>query len=161
MASTHYTGKAGQFAVMAELALRGYNVAIPEIDIGDDVFVLNDKTGQLSRIQVKTATGKKLQSVDAYRCQFSVRLSHVTNPTVQGIHYALAGRCGRVWRFLVFERGVLDHLIKNKWGTKMPNGSVMLTVVFFRSNEAKSSTEKAAVDLSAYAGNWDAWPVQI
>jgi hypothetical protein len=43
---------------MAELALRGYNVAIQEIDIGDDVFVLNDSTKQAVRIQVKTRKGK-------------------------------------------------------------------------------------------------------
>ena len=59
MPGTHYVGKAGQLAVMAELALRGYNVAIPEMDIGDDVFVLNDATGALSRVQVKTANGTK------------------------------------------------------------------------------------------------------
>jgi hypothetical protein len=64
MVGTQYIGKAGQFAVMAELAFRGYNVAIPEIDVGDDVFVVNQGTGFLSRIQVKTATGRKLTQKD-------------------------------------------------------------------------------------------------
>lgn len=74
MAGSHYVGKSGQFAVTAELALRGYNVSIPEIDIGDDVFALNDASGQLSRIQVKTSTGKKLEKGDRiYRCRFSLR----------------------------------------------------------------------------------------
>ena len=40
MPSTHYIGKAGHLAVMGELALRGYNVAMPEIDEGDDIFVV-------------------------------------------------------------------------------------------------------------------------
>jgi hypothetical protein len=40
-------GKAGQLAVMAEFALRGYNVAMPEIDIGDDIFAVNDDNGNL------------------------------------------------------------------------------------------------------------------
>ncbi|MBX3533328.1 MAG: hypothetical protein KF826_03175 [Xanthobacteraceae bacterium] len=160
MARTHNTGKAGQFAVMAELALRGYNVAIPEIDIGDDVFVLNDDTGRLSRIQVKTGTGKKLSSYDrAYRCQYSVRDSHVSGAASQGVHYVLAGRCGKSWRFLVLERGVLNHLMNNGWGTKMKNGSTMLSVVFITRSEVKSSTDKTGIDLSAYASNWDAWPI--
>nr|GFA88714.1 hypothetical protein [Tanacetum cinerariifolium] len=34
-----YLGKAGQFAVMAGCLMRGFNVAIPEVDIGDDLFV--------------------------------------------------------------------------------------------------------------------------
>jgi hypothetical protein len=53
-----YVGRAGQLAVMAELSWRGYNIAIPEIDIGDDVFAVNDLTGHMWRLQVKTATEK-------------------------------------------------------------------------------------------------------
>lgn len=32
-----YTGKSGQLVVMAELVSRGYNVAVPEVDIGDEL----------------------------------------------------------------------------------------------------------------------------
>lgn len=37
-----YLGKGGQLAVMAHIVTRGYNVAIPEIDIGSDIFVVRD-----------------------------------------------------------------------------------------------------------------------
>ena len=40
MPSTHYIGKAGHLAVVVELALQGYNVAVPEIDEGDDILVV-------------------------------------------------------------------------------------------------------------------------
>ena len=40
MPGSCYVGKAGHLAVMGELALRGYNVAMPEMDIGDDLFVV-------------------------------------------------------------------------------------------------------------------------
>lgn len=36
-----YLGHAGQMAVMAEFLVRGYNVAIPEVDVGDDIFVVS------------------------------------------------------------------------------------------------------------------------
>ncbi len=49
MSSNHFIGKAGQLAFMAELALRGYNVSIPEVDIGDDIFAVNHTTDQLFR----------------------------------------------------------------------------------------------------------------
>jgi hypothetical protein len=159
MVKAHYTGKAGQFAVMAELSWRGYNVAIPEVDIGDDVFVLNDASGQLSRIQVKTATGVKLKRTDAYRCQFSARMSHINDAQIQGSHYVLAGRCGRAWRILVFERGILRHLIKNGFGTRMRNDMIMMTVIFFRDRTVKTSTRANSTDLTTYLSNWDAWPV--
>lgn len=163
MASTLYIGKAGQFAVMAELAFRGYNVAIPEIDVGDDVFVVNQATGVLSRIQVKTATGKLLKQrrfadKNFYSAQFLADLDHVNDPLVQGSHYALAARCGISWRFLVLERAVLRHLVGAGWGTRTATGKVMLSVVFGSSGYATTSTRDNAIDLSAYVGNWAAWP---
>ena len=48
-----YLGKAGHLTVMSEFLLRGWNVAIPEIDIGDDIFVVQDESGTLRRVQVK------------------------------------------------------------------------------------------------------------
>jgi hypothetical protein len=38
-------GKAGHLAAMAELSLGGYNFATPEIDKGDDLFGVNDRSG--------------------------------------------------------------------------------------------------------------------
>jgi hypothetical protein len=159
MSSTHYIGKAGQFAVMAELAFRGYNVAIPEIDKGDDVFVLNDTTGNLTRIQVKTATGSELQRYkDAYRCQFSARRDHIDNPQASGTHYIFVGRCGSRWRFVILERGILRHLVANGLGSAGTGTSHIITVIVFGPKIAKSSTRPNAIDLSGYAGNWDPWP---
>jgi hypothetical protein len=48
-----YLGKAGHLAVMSEFLTRGWNVAIPEVDIGDDIFVVQDESGTLRRIQEK------------------------------------------------------------------------------------------------------------
>ena len=55
MPSLQHIGKAGHLAVMAEFANRGYNVAIPEIDIGDDIFVEFSETENLCGFdQIKT-----------------------------------------------------------------------------------------------------------
>jgi len=160
MATTHYVGKAGQCAVMAELALRGYNVSIPEIDVGDDIFVLNDASGRLFRIQVKTATGKKLKlNKGAYRCQFSLKRSHVKNSGKTGSHYVLVARCGGAWRYLVFKTYILNRLITKGLGTKMNGDRHMITAVFFARHEAKTSTLASAMSLSSFAGAWHKnWP---
>jgi hypothetical protein len=158
MPTTHHVGKAGQFAVMAELAFRGYNVAIPEIDIGDDLFVLNDKTALLTRIQVKTSTARKQPRDDSYRAQFSIKLAHVNNAEPLGIHYVLAARCGRRWRFLVLDRAVLADLIANGWGSTGVRGMLTLSAVFISNEEVKTSTREGAKDLSRYLNNWRAWP---
>ena len=51
-----FLGHAGQLAVMSELLAQGWNVAVPEVDIGDDAIVINDKAGSFYRVQIKAAT---------------------------------------------------------------------------------------------------------
>jgi hypothetical protein len=63
MGASHYIGKAGHLAVMSELTLRGYNVAMPEIDKGDDVFAVKDATGAMWRLQVKTSQGTRSEKI--------------------------------------------------------------------------------------------------
>ncbi len=58
-----YTGAAGQGAVMSEFLIRGYNIAQPEVDRGDDLLVIHDINGEYQRIQVKTALAKSLRSM--------------------------------------------------------------------------------------------------
>ncbi|UUO08694.1 hypothetical protein M4951_10325 [Blastopirellula sp. J2-11] len=69
--ATQYIGKAGHLAVMSEFCIRGYNVAMPEIDIGDDVFVVNDTSGAYWRIQVKGTeeTRKKRGRGSLFSCR--------------------------------------------------------------------------------------------
>ena len=47
-----YLGKAGERYVMSEFLARGWNVAMPDVDIGDDIFVVGDNLGIFQRIQV-------------------------------------------------------------------------------------------------------------
>ncbi len=41
---------------MSEFLVRGWNVAIPEVDVGDDIFVVKDSSGAFLRVQVKTSS---------------------------------------------------------------------------------------------------------
>ncbi len=52
MARTDYVGKAGELAAMSEFLLLEYNVAIPQVDTGDDVWVILDKRGTVWGVQV-------------------------------------------------------------------------------------------------------------
>lgn len=51
--STSYTGKAGQLFAMSEFLMLGYNVAIPEVDRGDDIFVVRDSMVLLVGFRLK------------------------------------------------------------------------------------------------------------
>ena len=49
-----HLGTAGHYAAMSEFLYRGYNVAVPAVDLGDDVYVVEDQMGTMWRLQVKT-----------------------------------------------------------------------------------------------------------
>ncbi len=50
--------------------MRGWNVAIPEVDRGDDIFVVKDDDGDMKRVQVKTANANR--TLRGYSTQFNV-----------------------------------------------------------------------------------------
>src|SRR5438046_168603 len=51
-----FTGRAAQLAVMAELLRLRCNAAIPEVDLGTDVFAFKEDREEVVRIQVKACT---------------------------------------------------------------------------------------------------------
>ena len=51
-----FTGRAAQFAVMAELLRLRCNVAVPEVDLGTDLFAFRDEHEDVTRVQVKACT---------------------------------------------------------------------------------------------------------
>ena len=116
MPGTQYTGKAGHLAVMGEFCLRGYNAAMPEIDKGDDVFVVNDGTGAMWRLQVKTSLGRRQATSWAY--QFRVRRTAIETAQTPELHFAFVMRKDRVWHFLLLDRAVLrSYVMNSKMGT--------------------------------------------
>lgn len=95
-----YLGRAGQMAVMSEFLDRGYNVAIPEVDVGDDIFVVQDSSGVFRRIQVKTSTARPTKRGET--AQYSLRLSQLAMPTAPETWYAFVRRRGAAWeRYLI------------------------------------------------------------
>lgn len=69
---TLYKGKSGQLYVMSLLLARGWNVAMPEVDTGDDIFVVKDKTGDFRRVQVKTTYSAIRQNGNKLKVKFNI-----------------------------------------------------------------------------------------
>jgi hypothetical protein len=104
-----YIGRAGQFAVMAEFLMRGWNVAVPEVDVGDDVFVVRDSDGDLSRIQVKTARARPTTA--GYNVTFSVPTLQLETARTPELFYVVAVRSDARWsEFVVIPRAALYDL---------------------------------------------------
>src|SRR5262249_42767849 len=103
MPRASHVGKAGQLAVMSEYLLRGYNVAMPEVDEGDDIFVVRARMGAIFRIQVKTAVA--IRRRNGYSGTFSISRLQLETPSPLDLDYVLALRQGvGFWEFLVIPR---------------------------------------------------------
>lgn len=152
MPGTQYTGKAGHLAVMGEFCLRGYNAAMPEIDKGDDVFVVNDTTGAMWRLQVKTALGREQATSRAY--QFRVRETAIQNAQTPELHFAFVMRKDRIWHFLLMDRPVLRTYVRNNnMGT--PAGDYrQFSMVLHDDGRLICS----GVDLRNHLEDWATWP---
>jgi hypothetical protein len=147
-----YVGKSGQMAVIAEFLARGYNVAIPEVDVGDDIFVVRDSDGNLNRIQVKTANARA--SRNGYSTRFSVSLKQLQTPRTPDLYYVFVVRHEGSWKdFLVISRDqLLEERTNNKIGT--PSKGMLSLYFSFTSKEVICSKQS----LEKYRNNWSKWP---
>ena len=140
-------------AVMAELLLRGWNVALPEVDVGEDLFVIEDETGRLTRIQVKTATARTQR--DGYSAQFSVSLRQLSKPRVPDLIYIFAFRSEARWEtFLIIERSALREEQELHHVGNISGDNVVLRFV-----SSGASLTCSGRDFRPYRGDWSRWPV--
>ena len=151
--SNLYIGRAGQLAVMGEFLLRGWNVALPEVDVGDDVFVVKDEGGDLFRIQVKTATSKA--SGSAYSAQFAVGLSQLKTPRVPDLTYVFAVRHTSNWGpYLIIARDALHQEYEvNRVGSASKEQLILRFV--YEHDRVRCGKR----DLNAFQNDWSRWPV--
>ncbi len=152
MAGKNYVGKAGHLAVMAEFLLRGYNVAMPEVDVGDDIFVVHDKEGRLWRIQVKTAIAKRRGY--GFSGKFAVSWEQIQIEKQPDLFYVFALRADAMWEYVIIPRAVLHQLQVTERIAPNVGNKVILT---FRFSETAVSCGRK--NLRENWGNWSEWPM--
>jgi hypothetical protein len=108
-----YLGKAGHLNIMSEFLMLGWNVAIPEVDIGDDIFVVQDDNGILRRVQVKTSMSTPRKN--GFSAQFNLSVRNLKNITNILVHYIFLVRHNNEWSKPVIIRQdyLLDLIEKN------------------------------------------------
>jgi len=170
-----YIGMAGHLAVMAELSRRGYNVAIPQIDAGDDIFSLNDETGDFKRVQVKTSNSPRIaEGEKTRRCLFSIKREKLNKEEDKTIYVlcALIGvrlktakgvRRGTRYRFLIFEREQLAKLANARPRKKGKQPKTFTLTVYFGVNKkdnitVSTSQTNEGTNLIRYLSKWSAFP---
>lgn len=147
-----YLGKAGQLKIMSEFLLLGWNVAIPEVDIGDDIFVVQDDNGTLRRIQVKTSNST-LRS-DSYSGQFNISVKNLLNITNILVHYVFLVRHNDEWikPVIIRQDYLLDHFQNNHVGSEAKEN---ITFYFSYSN---GKVECSGQDFTKYIKDFSDFP---
>jgi len=151
MSSLH-VGKAGQLAAMAEFPLRGYNVAMPEVDTGDDIFVVNDPTGEFWRIQVKTALG--VPHDYGFSGRFAIDLTQLTVQKTPDLYYVLALRQLAHWEFVVLSRATLRREYVRYHVGVVSQENLVLNL---RCHEQVVLC--SGRDWQRFRNNWSRWPL--
>ncbi len=140
-------------AAMAEFLVRGWNVAIPEVDVGDDLFVVRDRDGDLSRIQVKTATA--IEQAYGFSARFNVPLDQLRDFIVPELTFVFAVRhTGRWEPFVVIERARLNERHTLYGIGSEAHGRLLL---HFRYERGRVTC--GPVDLAPHVNDWARWPV--
>ncbi len=152
MAKEAYVGRAGQLATMAEYLLRGYNVAIPEVDEGDDVLVISNQVQNVSRVQVKTAIG--VERNYGFSGQFQVSLAQIEGVSTTPYYFVFVLRCGERWEFVPVPRDVLYHEHR-EFGAGSEVDGMKVFYLAFRKTELICSGR----DWQRYRNNWSPWPI--
>lgn len=150
-----YLGKAGQFAAMSEFLCRGWNVAVPEVDVGDDIFVVRDFDGNFKRVQVKTATGKSTLK-SGIRAQFSVKRNQLELQVNPMLVYAFLVRFRNKWELLsLIRRDVLLDYFQNH-GTGSIGGENQVIFTFLLVKEKLFCGKQ---DISRHLGDFGDFPI--
>ena len=149
---TLYTGRSGHLAVMAQFLHRGYNAAIPEVDRGDDIFVVRDEDGKLTRIQVKAANGR---GVRRWSAAYKIPLRQLQRLHTPELYYVFAIHHGGGWNdFVIISREDLDRL-----RVRPGIGRVVGEHFYLRLSFSAANVLCNGYNLQPYRNNWAAWPV--
>ncbi len=138
---------------MSQFLVRGWNVAIPEVDVGDDIFVVQDDSDTLRRVQVKSssATGR----TKSFSGQFNIQLLQLKNISKILIHYVFVVRHLNTWTDPVIIRQdyLLDHFQEDKIGSSTGN---RLNLYFsYSANTVKCS----GLNLNKYLNDFSDFPI--
>ena len=148
-----YLGKAGHLAVMSEFLIRGWNVAIPEVDIGDDIFVVQDDMGTLNRVQVKTSTSNTRHG--SFSGRFNLPLLQLRRVSPILVHYVFIVRHkGRWTEPVIIRQDYLLNFVQNgNFGT-IHKENLNLYFSF-----SQAGIECSGIDLSSFVSDYTDFPV--
>lgn len=147
-----YLGEAGQAAATSYFLALGWNVATPKVDVGDDLFVIEDKEGYFIRVQVKTT--QPIERKNGFSARFKLPLKQLQNRYNPELYYVLMIYRNREWlNKIIISRAALLSKYENHGIGSYADGDLYLTFTF----EATKIT-CSGVDFAIFHNNFDDFP---
>ena len=148
-----YLGEAGQDAASSYFLARGWNVATPRVDIGDDLLVIDDRKGTFSRIQVKTA--QALEQKESFSARFKLPMKQLQNSYDPELYYIFMVYRNNDWhsKLIIPREVLLDYHLNKKIGS-LANDNL---VIYFSFQNGKTLWSK--VDITEFYNNFDDFPI--
>jgi len=153
----HYVGRSGQLAAMSEFLWRGWNVAIPEVDEGDDVFVVQHTSGDFYRVQVKTATVREHNG--RMEAEFSVAKHQIAIPRTPELRFVFCFRLpSGDWRFALARQRQLNELLESgRLGRENKRGQVVFRLCWLGEKLSLAVARAVIEDVTTFAEAWKRW----
>jgi hypothetical protein len=151
----HYLGRAGHLAIMSEFLIRGWNVAIPEVDIGDDIFVVEDENGTMKRVQVKTSSATIRNKTKTFSPQYQIPVKQLQKISLSPIYYMFIARKADNWTkpLIIPQVQLFDEFVKNNVGTQHKDHINL----YFSYSENK--VECSGQDFTKYIADYSDFPI--
>jgi hypothetical protein len=136
----------------------GHNVAVPSVDVGDDVYIVEDRQGTMWRLQVKTtnATPKESQGERVVIGAYGLSRSQLRTPKRNELFFMFMVRWEGHWRFVLIPRVRLRE-IREAYEKVSPSG---------KSGSRPKSDDEASGDAMTLKITWkersaEAWGVAL
>lgn len=168
-------GMSGHFACMSYFLRRGYNVAVPVVDLGDDIIVIHEGVHEIRRVQVKSGNPLRRQrtaGLSVQEIRFTLSRSQLAETGDAELHYMLMAWVWERWSFILLSQDDLrarkvlsERRVRARGGVPRADGearsdSLSLTISFTR--EIVTGDEDATLwgqSLASFLNNWShAWP---
>jgi hypothetical protein len=156
-----FFGMAGHLAAMSEFLLRGYNVAIPFVDRGDDVLTLEGEKDEVRRVQVKTSKLYGGKDPSTYRLEFNLRSEQLRRPDGSSkLFYMFMFRPTLHWEWILLSRQDLAALRRAFETSESPSVEDTTSGLSLRVwvDAQQRSVRGWNADLHRYFNAWVDWP---
>jgi hypothetical protein len=152
-----YKGKAAQLHVMSQLLLRGWNVAIPEIDTGDDILVVKDNTGDLRKVQVKSTYTILQEDDTGFKVKFNIPGKQLIKEQPVELTYFFVVLKNGVWhnQIIVIQRDQLEYKLS------LMKEDISKENINFYVTFSKEGVISQSEDFSDFINDYSLFPVQF